>query len=358
MPEFFRRKRADGSLGRTWWTNLHGRRVSTRCRDLRAAQAWRRARERRGADPRHAAAAEARLDDAVAELLAELLRRGRAKPTLKRAREKLGQFVRIWGADCPLARIDAPLVAKYVDARLLEPGRARGSSLSRTTVRDELAFLRQLLKVARRNGVYALPVEDVLPLRFEARITPVTRWVRQDDLPKLLAHVEPRHAALVCFILATGTRLGEAYRARREDVDMKRGVVRIRGTKTERSKGEIPISPFLRALLVRALRDAEGEDILFRKWPHIQRDMKAACDRAGVPHVTPNDLRRSFGKWHRARGFVPSLIAVLLRHADDKLAQTTYATVEGPELGRLVELAAGRRHKTGTRAAKIGGKAR
>lgn len=165
--------------------------------------------------------------------------------------------------------------------------------------------------------------------------------MRPENLAKLLNHVRKRHAAHIAFAVATGARLGECYRARRSDVDLRAGTVTLRGTKTAAAKRTIPVSKFMRPLLQFALKHG-GPDLLFRVWPKIQRDMRAACKRAGIPEVTPNDLRRSFGKWHRARGFEPSLIAVLLGHTTDKLAQTTYGTIEGRELSALV-------YKIGTR---------
>ncbi len=335
MPEFFRRKRRDGTRGKTWWTHIGGRRVSTKCQDLTAAKLWKRTRERSDADPRNAAAHRARLDNAIRDTEAELVRRDRSAATLDRCSQKLGHFARLWGLDCPLASIDARRVNAYIDTRLAEKA-------SRTTVRDELAFLRQLLKIARRSGSFAAHVDDVLPIHFDPKIKPVTRWIRPEHLPKLLEHVTPAHAGLIAFAVATGARLGECYRARRSDVNLKAGTVTLRGTKTAAAKRTIPIAPFMRPLLTRALK-AGGPDLLFRVWPKIQRDMRDACKRAGVPEVTPNDLRRSFGKWHRARGFEPSLIAVLLGHTTDRLAQTTYATVEGAELKSLV-------YKIGTHA--------
>lgn len=67
--------------GSVWWTRIDGKRVSTRCRDRKAAELAARALERRRADPRHAAAQTTTLGDAVRSLTAELRRRGRTAAT-------------------------------------------------------------------------------------------------------------------------------------------------------------------------------------------------------------------------------------------------------------------------------------
>lgn len=44
-PRFFKRKRPDGTVGGVYWTTLRGKRVSTGCNDLQAANAWRSQQE-------------------------------------------------------------------------------------------------------------------------------------------------------------------------------------------------------------------------------------------------------------------------------------------------------------------------
>ncbi len=345
MRDFWKRKRRDGTEGPVWWTNLRGERVSTGLKDLRAAQAWRRSQERDGADLRHAASQGARLDDAVRDLQDELRRRGRAAGTLDRCKRKLGHFVRLWGKDWPLSSIDAPLVSAYIDSRLKDPGSRKKTKLSRLTVRDELAFLRQLLQLARRNGRYALHVEDVLPIVWETGHKPRKDFVPFADLPRLLEHVTHEHAAHVLYFCVTGGRLIDSYRARREDFDTKKWRILVRGSKTEGSWRTIPVPTFLQPLVKQLLKQADGEDLLFRSWPNIIRDVKGACVRAGLAGVSTNGLRRTFGRALRTHGFDLDTISKLFGHTTIKLARDVYADVEGDELAAVVKLQTRRARK-------------
>lgn len=268
------------------------------------------------------------------DLYAELRRRERSEATQERAKQKLGHFPRLWGEDCRMADIDARKLGEYIDARLVE-------GVKRITIRDELAFLRQLLKLARRHGIFALHVEDVMPLQFEVGHTPKKTWCRERDFPRLLRQLAPARAAHLAWIVATGSRWGESLRALREDVDFATYRVLVRGSKTSGSWAHVALPTRLRKWVRYALTyaDRERTSALFVDWPNAVRDMSAACVRAGIPRVGPHDLRRTFGKWLRLWGFDLETIAKLLRHTDPKLAREVYADVEGAELSAVVDQA-------------------
>ena len=72
------------------------------------------------------------------------------------------------------------------------------------------------------------------------------------------------------------------------------------GTKTVKSRRVVPIVGAGVQLLEYALRFAEGEHgVLFRDWGNVRRDLEAACKRAGIAKVSPNDLRRTYATWLR-----------------------------------------------------------
>lgn len=348
--EFWPRKRDDGTYGKVLWTNLGGKRVTTHQTNLKAAKRWKERKLIERADPRRAASEAATLADAMREMYAELRRRGRAAATQKRCRQKLAHFPRLWGEECKLAEIDARKIARYIDTRLDDSLEETGfATPERITIRDELAFLRQTLKLARKQGLYAYAIDDVLPDVFETGHKPKRDWATPERLEKLLSHVEKRHAAHLLYFVCTAGRLADSYRARREDFDLERWRALVRGSKTDGSFRTIPIADFLHPHLTRMLEDAEGEEVLFIDWPNIHRDMREACERASIPAVTTNGLRRTFGMWHRLRGFSLDTISKLFGHTTAKLVRDVYADIEGDELAQLMALEQARgTYKTGT----------
>jgi integrase len=319
--------------GEVWWCRVRdhrGRivRKSTKCREYEAARLAFAEFERISASPAHAAASKTTLKAAIEDLFADLERRGVSKSTLDIAQEKTGHFMRLWKGDMPLSKIGPRLVTDYISTRLSEEVKA-------FTVKKELAHLRQALVLARHHGTYHLEVEQVFPPFFRGKHVPRKRFPTKEELVKLLNQLHRYRAAHVAYIVGTGARKAEGFRARRVDVDFARKVVHVRGTKTELADDDVPITPLTEGLLQFALENAPGKDMLFHPWMNMGRDLKAACVRAGIAAVSPNDLRRAFGKWHRLAGVDNPTVAKMLRHTTDKLAQTTYAKLEGEEVSAV-----------------------
>lgn len=305
-------------------------RRSTKCTDFKAANIAADEFEREAVDPNYAAAKAARLDVAVTAYFDELKRRRSSAATIEIAETKCGHLVRIWGADSVLLSITPTVVQQYI-------ARREGEGASQSTVHKELKALRGVLLVAKHEQRWHGDIKAIMPMRYGAASKPRERWVTPEEFRALLEQLGPARAAHLSFMVATGARREESYRACREDVDFERGVVRIRGSKTEKSAGEVPITRLMDTVLRFALEHAPGRAPLFLSWGNLYRDVNAACVRAGIVRCTPNDLRRTFGKWHRLAGIEPSLLAPMLRHTTDKLAQTTYAKVTGSEVRQLVE---------------------
>lgn len=335
--QFWKRQRPDGSFGDDWQTSIGGKRVSTKTSNLAAARRFKARREIERADPRHAAAEAATLADGMKDLYADIARRGRSEATRERAKQKLGHFPRIWGEKLPMAAIDARKVADYIDARLADSYATTGiKTPKRITIRDELAFLRQMLTLARRHGYYPLHVDDVMPINFETGHKPKKDFATAENLEKILSKVEPRHAAHLLFFVITAGRLADSYRAERGDFNTASWTALVRGSKTDGSYRTIPILEHLRPYVTRMLHDAEP-NLLFLPWDNIHRDLRGACDRAKVPRVTTNGLRRTFGKLARVHGYTLDTISKLFGHTTEKLVRDVYADIDGDDLRAVVD---------------------
>lgn len=255
-------------------------------------------------------------------------------------RQKLGHVVRIWGSTTPLAQVDAGAVDRYLAARRADvDDQGRSAAPSDSTLGKELTAIRQVLKHAFRAGTYQRHPAQVLPVGWKTGYQPRRRWLTAQQLERLCGELGPERAAYLLFVVATGARLGELSRARRDDVNWARGVVYLRGTKTDAADDEVPILPIFHNLLATSLRDGPGSGLialLFPRWGNARRDILAACVRAGVPGVTWNDLRRTSGQWLRRSGAPPHLIGRFLRHTSSKMAEQVYAALDASGLGKLL----------------------
>ena len=331
----------DRGESRFLWAKLRDeggriRPVSTRCTDERAATLFCDEWERKAADPAYRLAAEATLGSAIVDFLDEA-RRSKASPaTIEIAVCKLGHFVRLWGESWPLIRITNTEVLAFIDSR-------EGEGVKPYTVKKELSALKRMLAWAKFRGTFPRELATVLPPNYSGKHKPKDRTPTRIEVAKLLVNMAPKRAAHVAFIVATGARWSESVHALVTDIDVKTLVVTIRGSKTALARGTVPITGITWDFVVFAQQHAPGKRLLFERWGkgNYWRDIQAACVRAGIAPLSPNDLRRSFGSWHRqaildgggGKESAAEQTSILLRHATDKLAQTTYARISGAELG-------------------------
>jgi len=331
--------------GRIWYTHVYedGRRIqkSTRCRDKAAADAVARRFEREAADPDHARAAKATLTDALSLLIRtreEQARAGRrSHDTVAFYKSKAGHLVRLLEHDStgcweplPLLRLHARTVDHYISCR-------RSEGASDHTISKELVTLRAALKLAKRAGLWHGDVAQLLPVAFAPEYKPRQRALTREEAQKLLGQLTSDKAARVAFILATSACWSETERAERSHVARDLSSVEIRGTKRATRQRTVPIvTARQKALLQYAMKHAQGGPRLFRGWPNVRRDLEQACERARIPKVTPNDLRRTFSRWMRAERVPLELIAPLMGHSTTKMVEVVYGKLPPDELAEQI----------------------
>lgn len=314
--------------GEVYWLRHHGKRISTGCKDKKAAEIWARNFERESLAPPDPAK-NYLLRDALDDLIAAKRRAGRAKATIDVAIIRGRHLLRVWGVDATLSVVTAASVDAYCDTRLKE-------GAAKLTIDKELANLSSCLREAKRRGTWHGDVESVIPV-WDADYRPRTRYLTQAQAWRLISALRPDRAAHVAFIFGTGCRKGESLRARRSDVDLERRLVFIRGTKTKHAAAEIPLTSLTLPFVSYALKHAPGEDLLFKQWDCIVRELYAACRRAGVPTVSPNDLRRSCATWYVQAGVRLDHVARILRHRDTTMLVKVYNQASAADLGALLE---------------------
>jgi integrase len=237
---------------------------------------------------------------------------------------KLGHITRLFGADSAMTSITAERVDAYISAR-------REEGAGSNTISRELTCLRQVLKHAKRAGEYGGDIASVMPLGFSADYKPVTRTLRQEDLPKLLAALKTdEQRAWVCMALSFAADLSDIEKMRPEHFDHQRQQMHVYGTKTDTRDAWLPVLPLFAGLVEWALPH------LPVSWPRASKALGEACVRAGLPHLSPKDLRRSAASWLLVEGANQSLVSRFLRHSSDTMVRKVYGQLRPEELGKLL----------------------
>lgn len=313
--------------GNVWWYQFQGQRVSTRCTDHKAAQKVARRIEREAADPLHDAENEAAtLEKCMNTFLDFQPTRGRAKLTIKGNRQHAGHLMRLMGPGRAVNAVTAQVVDGYVSKRMAE-----GASSS--TVHKELSTLRGCLRLAARHGRFRRPLEQVMP-ELERNYVPRSTALTLEQVTVLMAELQPHRANHVAFIVATSARWSESLAA--APVDVGETSVRLRGTKTALSARTVP-----RLAVFRPLLQTACPSLPFEPWGNVRRDLAAACARAKLPAVTPNDLRRSSATILRSLGVDPQAIAPFMGHADSRMVERVYGRIQPDRLGSLIDQVTG-----------------
>lgn len=138
---------------------------------------------------------------------------------------------------------------------------------------------------------------------------------------------DPSQSAYLQFLLLTGARSNEAKTLRWQDIDFKWRTVNIH----DKTEGErtIPLTPYLAQLLSALQRRNEWVFSSARKsvTGHISEANHAltrAMRTAGLPHIAPHDLRRSFGTLSEWVECPIGIVAQIQGHAPSALAEKHY----------------------------------
>jgi integrase len=308
--------------GDVWWYQHRGTRTSTQCRDKQAAEHESKQIERRLADPGYRAT-ERRLDDALDRYVQKQKEAGRAAGTLRMYGYHVKNLLKYLGTNVRLADLAPPNGARAVDQYLVKRTKDKAE---RTTQSKELSTLRGALRIAARLGEFPWAIETVMPYNFSQEYVPGKRNLTLEQVFELVA-VLPRHRAkVVAFLVTFGADWQSVALAHAEDLT--EDTCLIRGAKNPKRWRTLPILEPFAVLAILAQPP-------FVAWPNVRRDLAVACKRAGLPYVSPRDLRRSHGMILRARGLEPHLIAGMLGHADSRMVEKVYGRLTPDALGDL-----------------------
>ncbi len=140
----------------------------------------------------------------------------------------------------------------------------------------------------------------------------------------LLRNCARRLRTFVELAVALGPRLSEGLRVTPEDINLAASTIRIRGTKTGEADATIPILGPFKSLVEDALQDLPFKLDENGEYLNIRRDLERACERAGIPRCTPNDLRRTHATLLVEAGVDRDFVRRMLRHTSSRMVDFVY----------------------------------
>ncbi len=319
--------------GNWWgdWTDVTGKRhqQSLRTKDKSVAQRNLRLAELgKGAGPR----AEAyRLSEAIDHMITTTCH-DKADGT-REMYEKKGRRILATLGDIDVNAITLDLLSDYVRRRLNGDGTPKAAS---GTVGKELITIRRSLNLAAKRGKLVRQVAAVMP-DFRAKYTPRERWLPIEQFDALCKELTPDRELWVAIATLAGLRSSEVEKVTWEMVDLAGGWLRVPGTKTAKSRRRVPISPALAHRLRLALgRRQPGDELVAGAWGNVRRDLHAACARAGIPKVSPNDLRRTFASWLKQHGADSQAVATMMGHSSTRMVELVYGRLDDASYRRAM----------------------
>lgn len=323
--------------GHIWWCwgrDAAGKRwrASTCQRDRAAAVIAARELERTNAIAGARKNETLTLEKAIAMKITSLEMSGRSAETIKWHASRGKHLLRLLGRNRKVSELTIVDTTRYVETRLSE-------GYHRHTIQKEIRTLTESLSVAKTLGQYSGNPGRLRPKELRGAYDPGDMFLESaDECSRLISAVAPSRRYHVLAYLQLGLRRSELFRIYPTDVNLVRGDVHVRGTKTEGADRVIPLSPSARAMFETLLPSAEPDRPIFSIWStgSCIRDLKAACKRAELPPLCFNDLRRTFCSLMWSAGVSPQHCAALMGHKSLDMVTRVYGRLSAKSLQSAV----------------------
>jgi integrase len=250
-------------------------------------------------------------------------------------------------------RLDAITVEDVDRYRL---GKVRAGKLNATSINKTLQVLSAILEAACEYGYVSRNVAHGRRRRLPSVTPSRTALDRAEHIAALLnaagtldTAARRRHGqrrALVATLVFAGLRIGEALALRWADVDLARGTIVVRASKTDAGMRTVNIVPVLRDELGAYAARAQGEpdalvfgssngqpqspsNIRRRVLAEAVKDANVKLAKAKAEPIsvklTPHSLRRTFASLLFAIGETPPYVMAQMGHTTAELTLAVYA---------------------------------
>lgn len=220
-----------------------------------------------------------------------------APSTLASETGRLGRVVR-WFAETPIKDVTPGDIQAFLSQLRTEEGHSVASA------NRYASLLSTAFKTAIEHGLAVRnPVSGIRRPKEEVRPVP---FLTAEDVDRLVEHAtasDPRFGTLVRVLSDTGMRRAEALSLEWRDVDLERGVLLVRRSKSKRPR-QIELTSTALSVL-RWLNDQKppvpfsGPHLVWPEWSHkcpqsVSSRFKTIAKRAGFPTLTLHGLRHGF----------------------------------------------------------------
>ena len=223
---------------------------------------------------------------------------------------------------------------------------------------NAMAYLLDLVRVRRVSRSYHSQAVSALRFFFETVLGAPTLADRiprpkaerrlphvlsRDEVARFLARIRhPKHRAVVLLIYSAGLRVGEAVRLRPEDLDVDRGLIRVRRGKGGKDRYTLLSTRAVEAVRIYRSAFPSGPWLFPGSRPgrhyttrSVQRVIERAAAEAGIlKKVTPHTLRHSFATHLLEAGTGLRFIQELLGHHSSRTTEL-YTHVSQPHLAAI-----------------------
>ena len=225
-----------------------------------------------------------------------------------------------------LVRISSADIKNYQLERKLEVRNKpkntdkREGEINYRSVNIELATLHHFFNYCmERNYIQSNPASRIKKLNELSRL----KTLSDGDIKKLIAGATNKLTRdIITFLIYTGCRKGEALNLKWDDVDLKNGVIAVKGTKTKYDR-YVPISEALRGVL-EGIKKNQGLYVFNNNGAKIgdfKRSFKTACRNAGLKDLRIDDLRHVFASKMVMNGTRLYITGELLGHRTTQMTK-------------------------------------
>lgn len=210
-----------------------------------------------------------------------------------------------------------------------------------STVNRERGTLQAIFQRAIEEGILEKNPFAYIERQQEG---PRIRVLTAENEAKLRSVLTPLYQRWLTFMLGTGLRLAEAQAITKVEVDPVRELIAVPSEAAKfRKAREVPLRPDVWQVIQEQL-DATGGKLWHANQQNYRqvlggKGVKAnkgyvagACERAGVPHFSPHDLRHTFATRYLQAGGDIYKLSKILGHASVNMTERNYAHLESRDL--------------------------